>query len=287
MEKILVKFLLSIGVFVLFAAAGYFLMAEQEKGADEYELPILIYHHLSYDESKWGEATMSPDLFKKHMTALKSDGYTAISYKQLLNFTEGKGKLPVKPILITFDDGYRSNYEYAYPVLKELGMKAAISVIGWSVGETKYKDGSFDIIPHFSWKEAKEMVDSGVIEIEAHTYDMHELGEWISDRVGVKQMENESEASYRQALNEDFTKIYSLIKSNVGVAPLCLTYPYGLSTVISDEIVSIAGYKISVTTDKGINIIRKGSSLKKLNRFNIDAGCSEEKLLQIISQKGE
>ena len=68
--------------------------------------------------------------------------------------------LPDKPILITFDDGYASNYMYAYPILKKLGMQATIFVITDRRGKT------LSVNPHFSWNQAREMQDSGVIDIQ-------------------------------------------------------------------------------------------------------------------------
>ena len=79
------------------------------------------------------------------------------------------------------DDGYRSNYTKAYPVLKEKNMKALISIIGWSVGRETMPGGIIPINPHCSWAELKEMQDSGLVEIGNHTYDMHKYDEQRPD----------------------------------------------------------------------------------------------------------
>ncbi len=245
-------------------------------------VPIIMYHHFDSNPDTWGEATMSPKLFKEHMTALKNAGYTAVSYKELYDFTKNNGTLPEKPIIITMDDGYYSNYEYAYNTLKELGMKGCISIIGWSVGETEYKDKSFKIIPHFTWSEAREMTDSGVIEIQSHTFDLHENGKMLSLRNGVSKLPDESDEEYYQIIYQDFLKSFEQIEENLWIAPLVLTYPYGIYTDISEKAALDAGYLITVSTDKGINEISIGDDLKALKRYNIPAEMNSEELLNLI-----
>ena len=86
--------------------------------ADEFkvELPILMYHHLSENNSKLNKYTISPSEFKSDLEFIQKNGYTTISINDLINFTNGQN-LPEKPIMITFDDGYQSVYKYAYPML--------------------------------------------------------------------------------------------------------------------------------------------------------------------------
>lgn len=133
-------------------------------------IPILMYHHLLPNGATAAE--ISPERFREHMLAIKNKGYTTITDKDLLNYLEGKGQLPKKPILITFDDGYRSNYLHAYPVLKELQMKATVYLITSRVveGKNKYPNE----IPKFSWGEAEKSLD--VFSFQGHTFDFHYKG---------------------------------------------------------------------------------------------------------------
>ena len=77
-----------------------------------------------------GSATISPEAFRKQIQALSDAGYNAISLDQLRDYVYNGTPLPAKPIVLTFDDGYLSNYADAFPVLKEYNMKATISSIG-------------------------------------------------------------------------------------------------------------------------------------------------------------
>ena len=75
-------------------------------------------------------------------------------YADLIEFVNGDGKLPEKPLLITIDDGYQNNLDLAAPLLEKYGFCANIAVIGVSIGHTTYKDTDIPITPHFSLEDA-------------------------------------------------------------------------------------------------------------------------------------
>lgn len=125
------------------------------------QVPILLYHHISED-------TLTQEQFQTEMQLLKDGGYHTVSFDQIFDFVEKGTPLPEKPVCLTFDDGYLSNYEIAYPLLKEYGMKATFFAIGATVGNTEhYKDTEFPITPHYSYEQAKEMSDSGLVLFKA------------------------------------------------------------------------------------------------------------------------
>ena len=78
------------------------------------QLPVLMYHHLIPEDSSESETPVS--CFRDQMRALSEAGYHPVSFDEILRWVEDGGILPSKPIAITFDDGYASNYELAYPV---------------------------------------------------------------------------------------------------------------------------------------------------------------------------
>ncbi|MFY3791590.1 stalk domain-containing protein [Ureibacillus sp. MALMAid1270] len=91
------------------------------------KVPVLMYHH--FDEKTQNSVTVDPKNFEEQMLALQKAGYETITTEQMNAFLNGKGKLPNKPVLITMDDGYESNYIYAYETLKKYNMKATIFLI--------------------------------------------------------------------------------------------------------------------------------------------------------------
>lgn len=233
-------------------------------------IPILMYHHITTDSSKWNAAIISPKKFRKDMIYLKGLGYNPINFKDYLAYIENGDVLPDNPIFITFDDGYYSNYEYAYPILKKLDMKATYFIIGWSVGRSTFIDNDKPIIPHFTWEQAKEMYDSGYIDIQSHSFDMHSpegvsYGYKRKCALGLGKMQNEDSLSYRNRLFDDTKKMIHLIEEKVGSKAVAFAYPYGISTETSEKIMTELGIKFTITTNTGISNTSDFRNLKRIN----------------------
>ena len=99
-------------------------------GEDSVRVPILMYHSILKDSARQGKYVISPAVLAADLDALQAKGYTAITVSDLLAYVQDGADLPEKPVMITFDDGYSNNYIYAYPLLKQRGMKAVVSIIG-------------------------------------------------------------------------------------------------------------------------------------------------------------
>jgi len=244
---------------------------------EQNKIPILIYHNLTFDSSQWNDITISPDKFREEMISLKKLGFTTIHFKDYIEYKENKKKLPSNPIIITFDDGYYSNYKYAFPILKELNMKATISVIGWSVGREYNKDNTTPITRHFTWAQAKEMYDSGLIDIQNHSYDLHDLN---SITKGTEKSPHESQEEYEKRFREDTLKQKKLIESNVGNDVIAYTYPYGIYNETNEKVLKELGFKVSLTTESGISELDNGLFI--LKRINMSGIKSYELINQIL-----
>lgn len=252
----------------------------------EMDVPIILYHHIA--DSGEGEAIIQEDVFLSHLDAIAQAGYETVSFDQLTAYVEKGVPLPEKPIVISFDDGYLSNYDIAWPALKERNMQGTIFVIGCSVGMTTYKETGVPIIPHFSYTQAQEMIDSGAISIQPHTYNMHQYLplEPPGGRVGCTQREGETEVDYRQALTQDFTTAAEQLKDNTTETATVLSYPFGLYSESSEAISAQLGFQISLTTHMEQAHLVKGdmNSLRLLGRFSID-DCTPEELFQMIDKE--
>ena len=130
------------------------------------KLVVLSYHHIDKPAGNLSNTTKSmfvtPENFEKQMKYLYINGFTTITIDQLTNALDNHAPLPKKPVLLTFDDGYKSFYENAFPVLKKYNFHAVTFIIAGYFG--KGRDELY-----MTKKMIKEISDSGLIEIASHT----------------------------------------------------------------------------------------------------------------------
>ncbi|MBO8168569.1 MAG: polysaccharide deacetylase family protein [Thermoanaerobacteraceae bacterium] len=239
------------------------------------ELPILMYHHLSEKPSLWNSIIVSPKKFKEDMLYLKVMGYNTIHFKDYLDYVNNRKELPDNPIIITLDDGYKSNYTHAYPILKKLNMKAMISVIGNLVG---VEGGTPLAYSHFDWEEAREMYNSGVIDIQPHSFALHHPGDATHGK-GVLPRPGEDQESHERRFRQDTVRIKKLIESNVGNEVIVYTYPYGVYNNTTEKILKDLGFKFTLTVNHGLADLSNGYTL---NRINVPADMSSAELVRLL-----
>ena len=252
-------------IFSLFIVLNLILVSSgvQTSAQDAVSVPILLYHNIAdytpdapYDRS----LNMPAKTFEQHMRMLKNEGYTPITYEMYYAYETQGTPLPEKPIMITFDDGYLSNYLYAYPVLKSLGMKATIFVI------TDRRGKALSINPHFSWNQAREMVDSGIIDIQSHTHS-HQVSTTLSDDA----------LAYELAISKRLVELHTGKKCNV------LAFPNGIAEARELAAAKKAGYKIiNLVGEVGSN--RKGDDLATMKRITVFADWTSYNLKQVIEK---
>jgi len=131
-------------------------------------VPILTYHSL---DTSGSVISVTPDDFAAHMASLAERGYTAIRLDRLLDAWEGAAELPERPVVLTFDDGYRNTLEHAAPVLTRHGFAATIYVVtGHCGGSNNWSDRGRDMpsLPLLTWDELGELHGAGW-EVAAHS----------------------------------------------------------------------------------------------------------------------
>lgn len=257
--------------------------------SEEYiaKVPIIMYHNIVQNPVE--DSEISAERFEEQIKRLHDDGYTAVLLQDLVEYVEKGKELPEKPICITFDDGYLSNYEIAYPILKKYNMKATIFVIGSTVGcLTNYKDTSYPITPHFTSEQAEEMVRSGVISIQSHTYDMHQWKPYENTdkpRENILKFADETETEYMNILKEDNLKMKKLIEQ-LGDELIALAYPSGKYETLTNVVLNESGVKVTLSIETGNNTIIKGlaQSLYALNRFNMCERVTADEMIELIEE---
>jgi len=168
-------------------------------------VPILCYHNLGVDSK--GRLLLAASKFDEQMRYLKTNGYRVISLADFVEFTHLGRQLPQRAVVLTFDDGYKSFMQYAYPVLKELGFTATLFVYTDYVGAGKNA---------LSWHDLKELSTAG-FDVEAHSKTHGDL----------RRTAGESDAQYTRRMQAELGLPQELFEKNLGRARPIIAFPYG------------------------------------------------------------
>lgn len=254
-------------------AAAFTVSAATAEGV---EVPAIMYHSLLKDPARQGRYVISPTDFENDVAWLESHGYTTVLMADVIAYTQG-GELPEKPVLLTFDDGYFNNYVYAFQTARERKVRFILSPIG--VFADEYTE-SGEENPNYSqatWGRLKEMADSGLVEVENHTYDLHRA----APVAGVKQRPGEDDGAYRLRLTEDLSHAQRRIEEEVGVRPTTFVYPFGAKSGTTEEIVRELGFTATLSCEEKVSrITRDPASLYNIGRFLRPAGISSEEFFR-------
>ena len=225
------------------------------------KLFVLMYHHVVADGGECNSVTVTESRLREDFAWLAENGWKTVLPRELVS---GDAKVDDKTVLITFDDGYRSNYVYAYPLLREYGLKAEIAVI------THFPDAGAEFF--MTWDMMREMADSGLVEFGSHTHDLHNPetgGEFVSQgRNGVQQRTGESKEAFAARVGTDLETSFARLRDELGVEPVCFAYPFGAHDAISDKAVDRL-FSVTLLTDgHGAAKISRGYRL--LKRIGVD-----------------
>lgn len=246
-------------------------------------LPVIMYHHIFNKDTK-DQHLISPAQFEKDMDELVKQGFTTVSPQEVVDFVENVTPLPEKPILITFDDGYESVYKYAFPVLKEKNLKASALILGYYTDLFSTDTPRHISYSNLSWKQLKEMQDSGVFSIGNHSDNLH-IAKGKGARYGTTKKPDETTEEYLQAVGHDLLTLNEKIKKNLGNDALMFAYPFG---AISDELMPLLAdhFKIIFTCDGRVNQLSPdGETPIVLRRYNRDRKYSSSQFFKLFDKK--
>lgn len=214
--------------------------------ADECELdnglPILTYHHVLKDEEnklfRHTSTTTSDTAFDAQMAYLKEAGYQTISMYQLEGYLNNTVNIPAKAVVLTFDDGLKSVYRYAYPILKKYGQQATAFIISSRIkGQPQAWDPNS--LQFMSISELKEI--QSVFDIQSHTHFLHRYSD-DNRPILLSRSEHNIELDFersRRALSQFNPKV------------LYISYPFGGYNDSAIQAAKLAGYHLAVTTVRG------------------------------------
>ena len=170
-------------------------------------VPILLYHHLSYIEPESG-TSLRPDTFAHQMDLLEEHGYTPVDFDDLIAYVEQGVPLPDQRWSSPLTTGISATMSTRSPSFRNMATPPPFSPLAVPSGTNEYyKDTQYALTPHFGKAEIDEMLTSGLISIESHTYDMHQWAPFEPEGAKVRgnllPLESDTEASYIAAVTED------------------------------------------------------------------------------------
>ncbi len=248
----------------LFWGVGLVLNTTKLSLVQSVDLPIVMYHGVSDEFYTETPFMISVEMFQNDLEYLQNNGYSTIFVADLIDFVYNGIPLPQNPILLTFDDGYTDNYTNVYPLLQSYGMKGIICPVG------KYFDADHPTdYGHFTGEQALEMVHSGVVELQSHSYDLHR---WEETQGVVAPMDVQESVLVQDV--DSFADTFD----RLGLPqPTTFSYPYGNSTPETEAILKHLGFQATfVTAPATFNTIswKDPDCLFGLARMNRDQDLS-------------
>ena len=259
MKKI---YLIIILILILIIVFAIFLKNPKNKSSDV-KIPILLYHDFvatvpESDPDNFNYIN-TPQSYEENIKVLLENGYKFISFQELSDARNGKIKLPEKPILVTFDDGYYSNYEYIFPILKKYNVKASIFIVTDKIG--KEIDGK----KYLNWAQCAEMQDSGLVEIFSHS-----KRHVFYDKFPVRM------------IRDDVIESHKIIEKNLGSKNLkVFAYPYGAYTKKTVWALKLTGIDMQVY-DIGMNYSNDFNN-DYIKRINIPCEMTGAEIIEEIN----
>lgn len=226
------------------------------KGEKEMDSRILLYHEFSKKapEPAQNGVISTPKRFEENISTILKNGYSFVPLRHLYEYQTGNRALPQKSVILTFDDGYRSNYTMIYPILKKYNIHATIFMITDSVNRPN----------RLTWDQMREMEQSGLVDMQSHSQ-FHQDHTILSE----KQLHNYFNTSLKE-MDEQ------LGKESIRM----LAYPYGRYAENTIEIAKQYKVKIQLTTDwRALDM--KNLRLDRLPRITVGYNSDIENLLSV------
>ena len=282
-EQVCLRIRIAVTLLALLSAAGALgavaLRLSPAAAADEgIKLPVLMYHAIMSDPARSGDYVITPEAFRRDMEYIRDAGYETVVMEDIIAYVRSGAPLPEKPVMVTLDDGYYNNYLYAYPVLSELGMRAVLSVIGVEADRYTAEPDLHENYAHCTWDMLREMEESGVIELQNHSYDLHHIQKGY---MGIGKKTGEELVAYRARLYTDLSRMQNRFCEELGFVPSTFTYPFGCAPADSAVVLEELGFQASLGTE-GLTfyVTRDAECLERIPRYNRTSAKSARSILE-------
>jgi peptidoglycan/xylan/chitin deacetylase (PgdA/CDA1 family) len=234
---------------------------------DQTAQTIIFCYHLLVDKVRYPGTEITPAAFEAQMKELKDRGITVIPMQDLLAWKRGEKNIPPRCAVISFDDGWKSQYEVAWPIMKKFGYPFTMFIYTEGV-----RGGSLGGGGAITWEQLAEMLDNGV-DIQAHSATHQDLREGhtitLASPGGKKTRTKLTGAQYEQWVQNEVVGSKQLLEQRLGIKVNCFAVPFGNYNEHVKELARNAGYEAMFTVYG--QPITFTSPLDSLGRYAIEA----------------
>ncbi|GBG57843.1 hypothetical protein SPFL3102_01563 [Sporomusaceae bacterium FL31] len=243
---------------------------------------VLNYHDVGTPTSPY---TVTKANLEQHFKLLQEQGFHPISPELYLAACKGEAELPAKPVLLTFDDGYRSFYTDVYPLLQQYHYPALLSVVtAW-----QQTGAPADIGQLATWEQLRTMEASGLVTIGSHSHNSHRFIPINSfgDRAQAlasreyRDGQYETAEQYRQRVQNDMEQTQAALTNNLGHPAKFYVWPYGEYTDTAVELANAAGFELTFALDDETSTAIQPSAVQRTIIYDNPTG---PQFLQLLSQ---
>ena len=195
-------------------------------------IPILCYHQFTDKDISRHPLVLQKNKFREQLQYLKDNNFQVLRLEELELYLNGERPIPDKSVILTIDDGYRSIYSIAYPLLKEFNFPVTVFLY------TDFIGGRAAL----SWQQINKLRDTGLFNFQSHSRTHASLASLAEkDIQEIEFLENEIVSPDR------------LIKKKLGTKPVHFAFPYGDSSNAAVELLENEGYRLAFTVQSGGN----------------------------------
>lgn len=256
------------------------LLASASAQEDSRTLPILMYHEIVAEGGLLDDYTASAAQLEADLQALAQGGWQTVRLSDVISYVRMGTPLPEKPVLLVFDDGYRSVWTQVLPLLEKYNAYAVVSVIG--ARAQGIADGCDTAGQYMTWQELAQVTASGRVELQSHSAQLHVY----RTRKGVQMLPDETPQAYEAMLLADMAQLDQWAQES-GVTMLrAFAYPYGYVEPMADMLLQQQGYAATMTSEPHVNLItRDDACLYRLGRLNRSGLIDTETLLAWLKEE--
>ncbi len=193
-------------------------------------VPVLVYHFLN--PTIPSSMTITPDRFESQIKWLKDNGYTVIPLKQLVSYLQGNNVvLPAKPIVITADDGWESDYTYMYPIARKYNIPITLFIYPGTISEGKHA---------LTWDQLKELMKSGLFDVQDHTFSHPNF---------KQEKKHMSSDAYERFVHRELFDSKKVLEEKLGIKVDFIAWPFGIYDSYLEQQAAKAGYTMAFSID--------------------------------------